>query len=140
MRIRYLFLLCSILSLPLSCLVKKTAAAPDVKNTKWMLISLGDRTVKTGELNSSLHFGSNNEINAVAVCNTISGNYVADPGKMSLHCSALIISYLGCHDLKTEAVLLNALKTANQYVIKKDTLILLHNDKQLATYKKTGQR
>jgi heat shock protein HslJ len=102
-----------------------------------MLISLGNTTVNVSELNSSIHFKSNGEIHAVEVCNTISGSYSADSKSMKLHMSALIISYLGCHDLKTEAMLSEALKATNKYVVKEDTLLLLHDDEKLATYKRT---
>jgi heat shock protein HslJ len=137
MKIRYLFLLCSIISLPISCFIKKTVSASNLKGTKWMLVSLDHTTVKVSELNSSIHFKSNGEVHAVAVCNTISGRYFANSRNTELHISALIISYIGCHDLKTEAILSEALKATNHYVIKEDTLLLLRNDEKLATYKRT---
>jgi heat shock protein HslJ len=137
MKIRYLFLLCSISSLSISCFIKRTVSTPNVMGTKWTLISLGNTALKVSELHSSIHFKSNGEIHAVAVCNTISGRYFADSRSMKLRMSALIISYLGCHDLKTEAILLEALKATNKYVIKEDTLLLLRDDKKLATYKRT---
>lgn len=137
MKIRYLFLLCSISTFSISCFIKKTVPAPNVRGTKWMLVSLGDTTANVGERNSSIHFKSNGDLHAIAVCNTISGKYSADSRNMTLHVSALIISYVGCYDLKTEAMLSEALKATNKYIIKEDTLLLLRNGEKLATYRRT---
>ena len=137
MKIRYLFLLGGIMSISISCFIKNTVSKSDVGGTKWMLVSLGDTTVKVSEFNSSIHFKPNGELYAVAICNTISGRYFANSKNMGLHMSALTISYIGCHDLKTEAMLLEALKATNKYQIKEDTLLLLRGDEKLATYKRT---
>lgn len=137
MKIRNLFLLCSVSTFLISCFIKKTLPAPNVRGTKWMLVSLGNTTANVGELNSSIHFKSNGEIHAIAVCNTISGKYSTNSRKRKLHMSALMISYLGCYDLKTEAMLSEAIKATNKYLIREDTLLLLHNGEKLATYSRT---
>ena len=137
MKIRYLFLLGGMISLSISCFIKNTVSGSGVSGTKWMLVSLGNTTVNVSEFNSSIHFKPNGELYAVAVCNTISGRYFANSRNMGLHMSALTISYIGCRDLKTEAIISEALKATNKYKIKEDTLLLLRGDEKLATYKRT---
>lgn len=138
MKIRFLFLLCSVSTISISCFIKKTVSEPHVNGTKWRLVSLDNTEAKVNEPNSCIQFKSNGAIHAVAVCNTISGIYFADSGSRQLHMTALVISYLACRDLKTEATLLAALKATNSYVIKQDTLFLLRNGENLATYKRTA--
>ncbi len=73
------------------------------------------------------------KVNAVAVCNTIDGNYRLDAKAGTLSFESLTITWKACNDMKAEKQLLDALKNVTHFKSDVNTLRLLHHNEPVAT-------
>ena len=121
-------------------LLKRIGEAPtkpdaSLTNTYWKLVSVGSETYRHEGGNREPHLQLRHDGNAVTGfggCNTYTGRFERDESTARLRFVQLVATQRACVEgMEIEARFLAALREANRYAIRGDTLRLLRDDEDL---------
>ena len=133
-----LIVIASFLVLLTGCKMSSTGSksGTELKNTKWVLETINDKTVTTPENRNEIHIfleTENDNFNGFAGCNRIFGPVTVDGKKIDL--SKTASTMMACDLMGLETEFLTALRSADAYEIKGGKLNLLSGGKAVLTFK-----
>lgn len=118
----------------------KTDSNPDrirtqITDKKWLLSDLNENPIKNEAAEFFLLFDTKNSFTAFAGCNRISGQFKSDRSKIAM--TNISSTRMACQNSKLESAFVDALNSADNYVINREVLLLRKSTTVIARFQST---